>query len=69
MAVLVQQSTTEALGKLCGHSRIQLEQSGGCVGTAEYYRSTPESLLVQQSTTGWSTRGAALVQQSNKGAL
>ena len=50
MAVLVQQSTTKALGKLCWYSRIQLEQSGGCVGTAQDYRGTREAILLQQCT-------------------
>ena len=52
MAVLVQQSTTEALWKLCWYSRIQLEHSEGCVGIAEYYRSTLEAVLVEQSNIG-----------------
>ena len=29
-----------------------IEHSGGCVGTAEYNRSTGEAVLVQQSTIG-----------------
>ena len=41
MAVLVQESITGALKKLYWYSRILLEHSVGCVGTAEYYWSTP----------------------------
>ena len=29
-----------------------MEHSGGCTGTAAYYRSTKEAVLVQQNTTG-----------------
>ena len=52
MAVLVQQSTTEALRELCWYSRIQLEQSGGCVGTDHDNRGTREAVLLQQCTIG-----------------
>ena len=38
----VQQSTIDAL----------LEHSEGCVGKVEFYRSTGEAVLVQQSTIG-----------------
>ena len=54
-----------------------MEHSGGCAGTAKYYRSTGEALghyrttgkamLVQQST--MSSREAVLVQWSTTGAL
>ena len=46
MAVLLQQSTTEALGKLCLCSRILKEHSGSYVGTAECYWSTRYAVLV-----------------------
>ena len=62
MAVLVQQSTTGALGKLCWYTRIikkhsvgcviLLEHPVGCFGRAQYYRNTREAVLVQQSTIG-----------------
>ena len=48
---------------------LVLEHSGGCSGTAECYRNTPVSVLVQQSTTGRNTSEAVLVQQSTIGAL
>ena len=63
---------------------LVLGHSGGCSGTAEYYRSTPESVLVQQSTTGalgrlcwysrvlqkhWGGGVAVLVQQNTIEAL
>ena len=48
--MLVQQNTTEALGRLCWYRRVLQEHSGGCVGTAEYYKSTDEAVLVWQTT-------------------
>ena len=78
MAVLVQQSTTEALEKLRWYSKIQLEQSVGCVCTEHDYRGTREAVLLQQEHSGVcagpaeyyrSTREAMLVQQSTTGAL
>ena len=49
--VLVQQSTIGALGRFCWNIRVLYEHSGGCAGTAIYYRSTV-AVLVQQSTIG-----------------
>ena len=45
-SVLVQQNTIEALGRLCWYSRVLHKHSGGCVGTAEYYKITDEAVLV-----------------------
>ena len=39
-----------ALGKLCWYRKVLQEHSGGCAGTAEYYRSTRQAVLVQEST-------------------
>ena len=49
---LVQQSTIEALGRLCWYNRVQLEHLEGCFGLVEYYRRTRAALLVQTSITG-----------------
>ena len=62
-AVLVQKSTIGALRRLCRYSRVLKEHScwksrilkehwGGCVGTAEYYRSPWEAVLIQQNNIG-----------------
>ena len=58
-------STIGALGRLCWYKRVRKEHSGGCAGTKEYERSTPEAVPVQQSTIGT----LVLVQQNTKGAL
>ena len=50
--MLVQQSTIEALGRLCWYNRVQLKHLEGCVGTVEYYRRTRAAMLVQTSITG-----------------
>ena len=50
--VLVQYSTIGVLGKLCWYRKVLMEHSGGCAGTAEYYRSTGEAVPVQKSTIG-----------------
>ena len=44
-AVLAQQNTVEALGRLCWYSRILYEHSGGSAGTEEYYMCTREAVL------------------------
>ena len=49
-AVVVQQNNIGALGRLCWYSRALLEHPVGFVGRAQYYRSTREAVLVQQST-------------------
>ena len=49
-AVVVQQNNIGALGRLCWYSRVLLEHPVGCVGRAQYYRSTREAVLEQQST-------------------
>ena len=49
--MLVQKSIIGALGRLRWYSRVIKEHSGGCAGTAEYYRRTGMAVLVQQSTT------------------
>ena len=49
-AVLVQQNNIGALGRLCLYSRVLLEHPVGCAGRAQYYRSSREAVLVQQST-------------------
>ena len=51
-AVLVQQSTFGALGRLGWYSTGLKEHSRCCAGTAEHYRSTREYGLVQQNTIG-----------------
>ena len=43
--------TVGALGRLGWYRRV-LKHSGGCAGTAEYYRNTQETAVVQQSTPG-----------------
>ena len=65
--VLVQQSTIGALRRFCWNIKVLYERSGGCAGTAMYYRSTV-AVLVQQGTIG-AIRGAVMVQQSTIGAL
>ena len=49
--VLVQRSTIGALGRFCWSTRVLYEHSGGCAGTAMYYRSIV-AMFVQQSTIG-----------------
>ena len=49
---MVHQIATGSIGKLCWYSRILQEHSGSCIGTEEYYRSTREAMLVQQSNIG-----------------
>ena len=49
-AVVVQQNNIGAHGRLCWYSRVLLEHPVGYVGRAQYYRSTREAVLVQQST-------------------
>ena len=51
-AVVGQQNNKGALGRLCWYSRVPLEHPVGCVGKAQYYRSTREAVLIQQSTIG-----------------
>ena len=46
VAVLVQQSTTGALGRLWSYSRILQEHTRGSVGTEECYRSYREAVMV-----------------------
>ena len=49
MAVLVQQSSTGALGRLRSYSRVLKEHTRGyvgSVGTEKYYRSYLEAVLV-----------------------
>ena len=48
--MLIQLGTTGALGRPCWDGRMLQRNSEGCVGTAEYYRSNLEPVLVQQST-------------------
>ena len=50
--MLEQQSTIGVLGRLCWYRKVLMEYSGGCAGTAEYYRSTGEAVPVQKSTIG-----------------
>ena len=60
--LLVQKSTTGAIGRLCWYytllerlccySRVPLGHWGSCAGTEECYRSTREAVLVQQITIG-----------------
>ena len=44
-AVLVQQSTTGAIGRLCWYRRVLLEHSGGCAGIEVCYSSNREAVL------------------------
>ena len=44
--MLVQKSTTGALVRLCWYSRVLQELSGGSAGTAQYYWSSWESILI-----------------------
>ena len=50
--MLVQKSTVGALGRQYWYSRVLQEKSVDCVGTAEFYRSTVEAVLVSKSTIG-----------------
>ena len=50
--MLVQQDTIGALERLCRYRRVLYDNWEGCVGTAEYYMSSREAVLVQWSTTG-----------------
>ena len=67
--MLVQKITLGALVRLCWYRRVLQEHCWGCAGTAEYYRSTREAVLVLHSTIGalgrvfWYTREEMLVQQ------
>ena len=45
-------STIRALRKLCCYKRVLQGHWRGCVGTAEYYRSTRDAVSVQKSTLG-----------------
>ena len=50
--MLVEKGIIEALRRLCWYRSVIQEDSGGCAGAEEYYRSTREAVLVQQSIIG-----------------
>ena len=49
---MVQYNTTGALRRLCWYNKVLYEYWLGYAGRVEYYMSTAESVLVQNSTTG-----------------
>ena len=50
--MLVQTSTKGALERLCCYNGLFEAHPEGCVGTAEYYRSSRVAVLVQKNTNG-----------------
>ena len=70
-ALLVQPSSSGALGRLCLYKRVLKEHSGGCASTAEYYRNTRIALGGCASTAEYyrGTWDAVLVQTSPIRAL
>ena len=68
--MLVQKITLGTLVRLCWYRRVLQEHWWECAGTAEYYRSTRETVLVLHSTIGalgrvfWYTWEEMLVQST-----